>query len=55
VVLEACYGWDWAAEVLAEQVGAERVHLSHPLGVKGFSCRRVKTSGTRRILQICCG
>jgi len=42
VVLEACYGWYWAADVLAEQVGAEHVHLAHPLGVKGFSYRRVK-------------
>ena len=42
VVLEACYGWYWAADVLAEQVGGEHVHLAHPLGVKGFSYRRVK-------------
>src|SRR4051794_7294790 len=42
VVLEACYGWYWAVEVLAEQLGAERVHLAHPLGVKGFAYRRVK-------------
>ena len=42
VVLEACYGWYWAADVLAEEVGGERVHLAHPLGVKGFSYRRVK-------------
>jgi transposase len=40
VVLEATYGWYWAADVLAE-AGAQ-VHLAHPLGVKGFSCRRVK-------------
>src|SRR5438067_9717570 len=40
VVLEATYGWYWAAEVLAG-TGAE-VHLAHPLGVKAFSCRRVK-------------
>jgi pheromone shutdown protein TraB len=31
VVLEAAYGWYWAADVLAE-LGA-RVHLAHPLGV----------------------
>ena len=30
VVLEASYGWYWAADVLAE-LGA-RVHLAHPLG-----------------------
>src|SRR4051794_33176779 len=40
VVLEATYGWCWAADVLAEN-GAH-VHLAHPLGVKGFTYRRVK-------------
>lgn len=40
VVLEATYGWYWAVDALAE-VGA-RVRLAHPLGVKGFSYRRVK-------------
>jgi transposase len=40
VVLEACYGWYWAADTLAA-AGAE-VHLAHPLGVKAFACRRVK-------------
>jgi transposase len=40
VVLEACYGWYWAADTLAE-LGAS-VHLAHPLGVKAFSYRRVK-------------
>jgi transposase len=40
VVVEACYGWYWAADALAE-AGAE-VHLAHPLGVKAFSHRRVK-------------
>jgi transposase len=40
VVLEATYGWYWAADVLAD-AGAT-VHLAHPLGVKGFSYRRVK-------------
>jgi transposase len=39
-VLEATYGWYWAADTLAE-LGA-KVHLAHPLGVKGFSYRRVK-------------
>src|SRR4030088_1831637 len=38
VVLEATYGWYWAADVLAE-AGA-RVHLAHPLGIKGFTYRR---------------
>ena len=40
VVLEATYGWYWAADTLAA-AGAE-VHLAHPLGVKAFSYRRVK-------------
>lgn len=40
VVLEATYGWYWAAGTLAG-AGAE-VHLAYPLGVKAFSCRRVK-------------
>jgi transposase len=40
VVLEATYGWYWAADEL-EAAGAE-VHLAHPLGVKSFSYRRVK-------------
>jgi transposase len=40
VVLEATYGWYWAADALAE-LGA-KVHLAHPLGVKMFSYRRVK-------------
>lgn len=40
VVVEATYGWYWAADALAE-MGAN-VHLAHPLGVKAFSYRRVK-------------
>jgi hypothetical protein len=40
VVLEATYGWYWAADALTE-MGAN-VHLAHPLGVKAFSYRRVK-------------
>ena len=40
VVLEATYGWYWAADVLAD-AGAN-VHLAHPLGVKGFAYRRLK-------------
>ena len=40
VVLEATYGWYWAADVLVD-AGAT-VHLAHPLGVKGFAYRRVK-------------
>jgi len=33
VVLEATYGWYWAADTLAE-LGAQ-VHLAHPLGMGG--------------------
>ena len=40
LVLEATYGWYWAADTLAA-AGAE-VHLAHPLGVKAFTYRRVK-------------
>ena len=40
VVLEATYGWYWAADALSE-LGAT-VHLAHPLGVKAFEYRRVK-------------
>jgi len=40
VVLEATYGWYWAADTLAA-AGAE-VHLAHPLGVGAFAYRRVK-------------
>jgi len=40
VVLEATYGWYWAADVLTT-IGAT-VHLAHPLGVKAFADRRVK-------------
>jgi transposase len=41
VVLEATWGWYWAADVISEAGG--RVHLAHPLGIKGFENRRVKT------------
>jgi transposase len=40
VVLEATYGWYWAVDCL--QACGARVHLAHPLGVKGFTYRRVK-------------
>jgi transposase len=40
VVVEATCGWYWAADTLAA-AGAE-VHLAHPLGVRAFTCRRVK-------------
>ena len=45
VVLEATYGWYWAADTLAA-AGAE-VHLAHPLGVKAFAYRRVKNDDVR--------
>ena len=40
VVLEATYGWYWAADTLAA-AGAE-VHLAHPLGVRAFTYRRAR-------------
>ena len=40
VVLEATYGWYWAADALG--AAGSRVHLAHPLGVKAFEYRRVK-------------
>lgn len=40
VVVEATYGWYWAVDVL--QARGARVHLAHPLGVKGWAYRRVK-------------
>ena len=45
VVLEATYGWYWAVDAL--QAGGASVHLTHPLGVKAFEYRRVKTGWTR--------
>ncbi|EFL29551.1 transposase [Streptomyces viridochromogenes DSM 40736] len=41
VVLEATCGWYWAVDML--QVAGAEVHLVHPLGVKGFGYRRVKS------------
>ena len=40
-MVEATYGWYWAADTLAA-AGAE-VHLAHPLGVKAYGYQRVKT------------
>ena len=40
VVAEATYGWYWVADVLG--AAGARLHLAHPLGVKGFAYRRVK-------------
>ncbi len=53
VVLEATYGWYWAADTLAA-AGAQ-VHLAHPLGVKAFAYRLVKTGRTPRTWLTCCG
>jgi hypothetical protein len=54
VVLEATFGWYWAADTLAA-AGAE-VHLAHPLGVKAFSYRRVKTTSVTLLTWLtCCG
>src|SRR4051812_21221016 len=53
-VLEATYGWYWAADTLAA-LGAS-VHLAQPLGVKAFTYRRVKTTNaTRPIWPTWCG
>jgi len=40
VVLEATYGWYWAADLLEDH--GMNVHLAHPLGINGFKNRRVK-------------
>ena len=48
VVAEATYGWYWVADVL-EEAGA-RLHLAHPLGVKGFAA----DSRHRRNTSDCC-
>ena len=54
VVAGATYGWYWAVDVL-ESAGAE-VHLAHPLGVKAFTCRRVKNDrATPRTWPTYCG
>lgn len=45
VVLEATFGWYWAADVVAE-AGA-RVHLAQPLGVNGFENRRARPSTSK--------
>jgi transposase len=54
VVVEATYGWYWAADTLAA-AGAE-VHLAHPLGVKAFTYRRVKNDERDAAARLtCCG
>ena len=54
VVLEATYGWYWAADTLAA-AGAE-VHLAHPLGVKASAASGSRpTRGTPLTWLTCCG
>ena len=54
VVLEATYGWYWAADTLAA-AGAE-VHLAHPLGSRRLATGGSRmTSVTRWIWRTCCG
>ena len=54
VVLEATYGWYWAADTLAA-AGAE-VHLAHPLGSRRSATGGSRTtSGMPLILLTCCG
>ncbi len=40
VVMEAAWGWYWAADVIAEC--GYRLHLAHPLGIAAYANRRVK-------------
>ncbi|MFI6333225.1 hypothetical protein ACIBBG_33790 [Micromonospora chersina] len=50
VVLEATYGWYWAVDVLT--AAGARVHLAHPLGVKGSPTGGAPA--TLPIWRICC-
>jgi hypothetical protein len=52
VVLEATFGWYWAADLLTE-MGAH-VHLAHPLG-NDWGNRSRTTSATPTTWSICCG
>jgi transposase len=38
--MEATWGWYWAADLISDMGG--KVHLGHPLGIKGYENRRVK-------------
>jgi transposase len=40
VAMEATFGWYWAADVIG--AAGHRLHLAHPLGIKGYEHRRVK-------------
>ena len=53
MVLEATYGWYWAADELAA-AGAE-VHLAHPLGVRAFTHRRVKNDPLTELPDVTAG
>ena len=54
VVLEATYGWYWAADTL-EAAGAE-VHLTHPLGLRPTAASGSRPArGTPLISPACCG
>ena len=52
VVLEATFGWYWAADVLAE-MGA-KVHLAHPLGEQlGHWLHTASLVSGREVLDCC--
>jgi hypothetical protein len=53
VVLEATFGWYWAADVL-EEMGA-RVHLAHPRGTTGVTAGSRTTNGTPTTSSTFCG
>ena len=48
VILEATYGWYWAADVIKECGG--NVHLAHPLG-NNWGNRRVKNDELTELLH----
>jgi hypothetical protein len=48
VILEATYGWYWAADVIQECGG--NVHLAHPLG-NNWGNRRVKNDQLTELLH----
>jgi hypothetical protein len=48
VILEATYGWYWAADVIQECGGT--VHLAHPLG-NNWGHRRVKNDQLTELLH----
>ena len=48
VVMEATYGWYWAADVI--EAAGHRLHLAHPLGISGYDNRRVKNDERDAVL-----